>query len=60
LLAPLGDARTLAYLTTTAEPQASTSELTPDRMLAHDVPEVDTLRNDAVRNFFARQQREEA
>jgi uncharacterized peroxidase-related enzyme len=43
-------------MTTTAEPRAA---LTPSRISRLDVPEVEALRNDAVRGFFNHQQREE-
>ena len=43
-------------MTTTAEPAAA---LTPSRISRLDVPDLDTLRNEAVRGFFTRQQREE-
>jgi uncharacterized peroxidase-related enzyme len=46
-------------MTTTAEPHHSTSELKPKRISRLDVPELDALRNDAVRHFFTRQQRDE-
>ena len=43
-------------MTTTAESRAT---LTPARISRLEVPEVEALRNDAVRDFFSRQQREE-
>jgi len=43
-------------MTTTAGPAAA---LTPSRISRLDVPDLDTLRNEAVRGFFTRQQREE-
>ena len=43
-------------MTTTADPRAA---LSPARISRLDVPEVESLQNDAVRGFFTRQQREE-
>jgi uncharacterized peroxidase-related enzyme len=43
-------------MTTTAEPRAA---LAPSRISRLAVPEVDALKNNAVRGFFAHQQREE-
>ncbi len=51
-----GVAGIVEHMTTTAEPRAA---LTPTRISRLDVPEVESLDNDAVRGFFTRQQREE-
>ena len=55
-LVTYGAAGIVEHMTTTAEPRAA---LTPARISRLDVPEVESLRNDAVRGFFTRQQREE-
>jgi uncharacterized peroxidase-related enzyme len=47
-------------MTTTAEPHAPAERrIAPARISRLEVPEVETLTNDAVRGFFTRQQREE-
>ncbi len=46
----------VGLMTTTAEPRAA---LTPTRISRLDVPEVESLTNEAVRGFFKRQQRDE-